>query len=111
MAVARRGYRARANPLPILTLTIPLTRTPTLTKVSVERSGSPWLPGGDSFPLAWLALLGLALSAPTQLYLLNTTLASSSVALSVPLYSSLIILLTGEPNPSPDPSPNPKPKP
>ena len=45
-------------------------------------------------PPGVVALLGLAVTAPTQLYLLNTTLASSTVALSVPLYQSLMILLT-----------------
>ena len=63
-------------------------------KVQVEGSGAPWRPGDATYPLAWAALLGLAATAPTQLYLLNTTLASSTVALSVPLYQSLMILLT-----------------
>ena len=48
-----------------------------------------WLPGGD--PSLWLAaLLGLALSAH-----IITTLASSSAASSVPLYSSPIVLVVG----------------
>lgn len=63
-------------------------------KVQVEGSGAPWLPDDPTYPLALLSLLGLATTAPTQLYLLNTTLASSTVALSVPLYQSLMILLT-----------------
>ena len=45
-------------------------------------------------PLLYIAAGGLATSAPTQLYLLNSSLASSSVTLAVPAYQSLVIILT-----------------
>ena len=54
--------------------------------------------GGDSSaarqPAFILSLIGLALTAPLQLYLLNSTLASSPVSYAVPLYQALLIMLT-----------------
>lgn len=47
-----------------------------------------------SEPLLYLAGGGISMSAPAQLYLLNSALASSTVTLAVPAYQSLIILLT-----------------
>ena len=52
-------------------------------------SPSPW-----ASPVSWCSLLGLAISAPLQLYLLNSTLASSPVAFAVPLYQSLLVITT-----------------
>ena len=50
---------------------------------------SPW-----ASPASWASLLGLVAAAPLQLYLLNSTLASSPVAFAVPLYQSLLGILT-----------------
>ena len=52
-------------------------------------SPSPW-----ASPVSWFSLIGLAISAPLQLYLLNSTLASSPVAYAVPLYQSLLVITT-----------------
>lgn len=53
---------------------------------------------GDSSPLwmpvTWGSAVGLATTAPLQLYLLNMTLASGAVTFTVPLYTSLIMILT-----------------
>jgi magnesium transporter len=53
---------------------------------------------GESYPLGmpitWASAVGLALCAPLQLYLLNMTLASGAVTFTVPLYTSLIMILT-----------------
>mmetsp|Transcript_71494 Transcript_71494/g.190160 ORF Transcript_71494/g.190160 Transcript_71494/m.190160 type:complete len:421 (+) Transcript_71494:3-1265(+) len=53
---------------------------------------------GDTSPLfmpvTWGSAVGLAACAPLQLYLLNMTLASGAVTFTVPLYTSLIMILT-----------------
>lgn len=78
---------------------------------------------GDSSPLSmpvtWCAAVGLAACAPLQLYLLNMTLASGAVTFTVPLYTSLIMILTigagGVPSTPPPlrsaPSAPPRPRP
>ncbi|KAL1496361.1 hypothetical protein AB1Y20_016317 [Prymnesium parvum] len=45
-------------------------------------------------PAFFISLIGLALTAPLQLYLLNATLSSSPVSYAVPLYQALLIMLT-----------------
>lgn len=45
-------------------------------------------------PVTWGSAVGLAMTAPLQLYLLNMTLASGAVTFTVPLYTSLIMILT-----------------
>lgn len=45
-------------------------------------------------PLFYISLCGLVSCGPAQLYLLNSTLASSSLTFAVPAYQSLIIILT-----------------
>jgi hypothetical protein len=42
----------------------------------------------------WLAVVGLLCMAPLQLFLLDATLGASSVAFGVPIYQSLLIILT-----------------
>ena len=42
----------------------------------------------------YLSLIGLGVAAPLQLYLLNATLASSTVSYAVPLYQALLIVMT-----------------
>ena len=48
----------------------------------------PWLE-----PPMWMALIGLAVCAPLQLYLIDVTLASGAVTYAVPLYQALLVLL------------------
>ena len=45
-------------------------------------------------PTVAVAFVGLALAAPLQLHLLNSTLASSPVSYAVPVYQALLTLLT-----------------
>ena len=45
-------------------------------------------------PITWISIVGIGISGPAQFYLLNTTLASASVALAVPAYQSLVIMST-----------------
>ena len=45
-------------------------------------------------PITWGSIVGLIACAPLQLYLLNMTLASGAVTFTVPLYTSLIMILT-----------------
>ncbi|KAL1499276.1 hypothetical protein AB1Y20_011486 [Prymnesium parvum] len=42
----------------------------------------------------WLALVGLVFSGPVQFYMLHSALSSGRVALAVPVYQCLLILLT-----------------
>ena len=52
-------------------------------------AGSPW----RQLP-PYLALVGLVVTAPLQLYLLDTALTGSAVSYAVPVYQALLILLT-----------------
>ena len=54
---------------------------------SVSRLG-PWRQ-----PQMWLAVSGLLICAPTQLYLLDVTLASGAVSFAVPVYQVMLISL------------------
>ena len=45
-------------------------------------------------PAVFVALAGLVTCAPLQLYLLNSTLASSPVSYAVPVYQALLVMLT-----------------
>lgn len=54
---------------------------------SVSRFG-PWRQ-----PQMWLAVSGLLICAPTQLYLLDVTLASGAVSFAVPVYQVMLISL------------------
>ena len=47
-----------------------------------------------SQPAVYVAIFGLGLTAPMQLYLLNTTLASSPISYAVPVYQALLVMLT-----------------
>lgn len=44
-------------------------------------------------PLMWIALAGLALCAPLQLYLIDVCLASGAVTYAVPLYQALLVII------------------
>ena len=52
---------------------------------------------GDATPLGtaslWVASVGLACCAPTQLYILNMALGNGRATLAMPVYLSLIVLL------------------
>lgn len=62
-----------------------------------DSGGQPPLTFAESswaHPPVWLALAGLVVTAPLQLFLLDRLLAGSSVTAAVPVYQSLLILLT-----------------
>ena len=64
------------------------------TVVRISTQGLPPRPSLWHEPALYIAATGLAFSAPSQLYLLNAALASSTLNLAVPAYQSFIILLT-----------------
>lgn len=51
-------------------------------------------PDAVTEPAFCISVIGLGLTAPLQLFLLNATLASSPVSYAVPVYQALLIILT-----------------